>query len=1292
MYLDPDEPDKLSWPWAKWFDDLVQGNDHKVIVNANDKNPDYLIDKLTPGTAIGITDSTSSARISVLFGDTSSTACIGNDSRLTNSRPPTAHAVTHKPAGTDPLATAIAGSSAPGDAAAIGSAEAFSKADHKHGRESYGTRAGTVAQGNDSRFNKVKVTTDDTTPDFLSEKIIAPAFPSGTYGGLTLTVQDPAGYEKINVGINAVHPTIGIDAEINAPKVNDDCLDPDNFMANYKDGIPSALSLRTLGTLSNQAAAGDDPRFSENYTVKTSISDSTAGYLVAKLEAGMAMSVTENTSDPFNYMAKLDVLFGTQSDQACVGNDARLSNDRTALSHGFTGDKHSIGTLTDMNALLSDGSVISTLPGEFSSLGHKASPTLTDQIMIEDAADSFNKKYSTIGEALSASPSAGGKVKVSSDDTSPGFLVDKLEALMELYQGGLTLTVQDPAGDEAMKIGINAVHPTIGIDAEINAIKVNDFSLTPDHFCTAYVDGLPSIPSLRTLGTLSNQAAAGNDPRFGALPAAHDLAGAQHIADTITNLNTKLTDGTVISTKSGEIFALTSKATPTTSDLLMIEDAADANNKKKILISALPAAAPAVHSLAGALHSADSITNLNLKLTDGTVISTKSGEINALTLKTSPIRADKLMIEDSAATWAKKAVLIDAMPIGRQISFAAPVVVGDYYEFGSVSGSSTNSKSVRLTIAITGTGISIAKQYLVSARYDYTGGAWELVTPTVNTQQWGLQDLVLCLSMSNATLTFRLLRRTGTTAATVYVTIEQIGGEGNAWTTLSNTGSAMALPTNTYPDNIVPCNVLIMERTLPAAPDDYVEIGTFTPVDVNGMQHLRMSIQYYTATTYQATLYDILLRNNQTAGVWQRVYPIEAAHGSATAPQTYQLEINNVTSSTAVTLRIVRNTGTGVPLAHIRLYLPEPVQFTTKGSNRIWVELTGTGATGGATIVPYKPSSPILMNCMGNEYYNLQEKTIPVGADVMLLEDSASTYLKKKITLANIFNSVAASRVQQISFAAPEVVGDYYEFASATLLGHNLRISIYVEGSTWTISKQYLLPLGYNTTSNTWYIIEPISYDSNTITRDLDLCVNVNNSVATFRLVRTVGVNAATVYAIVENMGSSADVFAVLTATGSMTVPTAFFDPTFAQWGGIYYNSDTLSVSVPTGTWTNIAMTTSMGLRYYTRSTNFLVPTYAHPASLSFKLSIDTAPIFAVLPGADLYTHVTYGATGTTEMLRSRTRQTVWAGGWECISGTISQNVTAGDLHGIEVFQNSGSTVTLTVARPSLLMVKLRNY
>ena len=82
-----------------------------------------------------------------------------------------------------------------------------------------------------------------------------------------------------------------------------------------------------------------------------------------------------------------------------------------------------------------------------------------------------------------------------------------------------------------------------------------------------------------------------------------------------------------------EISAITSKGTPTTSDFLLIEDAADSNNKKKITIVTIPAS------------------------TDATAIHNNvANEITAITEKTTVANIDEFIIEDSGASFVKKSI------------------------------------------------------------------------------------------------------------------------------------------------------------------------------------------------------------------------------------------------------------------------------------------------------------------------------------------------------------------------------------------------------------------------------------------------------------------------------------------------------------------------------------------------------------------------------------------------------------------------------------------------------------
>lgn len=83
----------------------------------------------------------------------------------------------------------------------------------------------------------------------------------------------------------------------------------------------------------------------------------------------------------------------------------------------------------------------------------------------------------------------------------------------------------------------------------------------------------------------------------------------------------------------GEINGITAKGTPTTSDILLIEDAADSNNKKKITIADLPAT-----SDANAVHV------------------NAANEITAITEKTTVANADEFIIEDSGDSGNKKSI------------------------------------------------------------------------------------------------------------------------------------------------------------------------------------------------------------------------------------------------------------------------------------------------------------------------------------------------------------------------------------------------------------------------------------------------------------------------------------------------------------------------------------------------------------------------------------------------------------------------------------------------------------
>lgn len=147
-----------------------------------------------------------------------------------------------------------------------------------------------------------------------------------------------------------------------------------------------------------------------------------------------------------------------------------------------------------------------------------------------------------------------------------------------------------------------------------------------------------------------------------------------------------------------EIAIIATKAAPTGADFVLIEDAADSNNKKKIIISALPATtdANAVHVNA-------------------------ANEITAITEKTSSDNQDEYIIEDSEDSFNKKSIKRKAIvaPIDNTTATATTLTPNiDENEQETVSAlasaltiaapTGTASNGLRLIIRLTDNGTNRA--------------------------------------------------------------------------------------------------------------------------------------------------------------------------------------------------------------------------------------------------------------------------------------------------------------------------------------------------------------------------------------------------------------------------------------------------------------------------------------------------------------------------------------------------------------------------------------------------------
>jgi hypothetical protein len=138
-----------------------------------------------------------------------------------------------------------------------------------------------------------------------------------------------------------------------------------------------------------------------------------------------------------------------------------------------------------------------------------------------------------------------------------------------------------------------------------------------------------------------------------------------------------------------EISAVTAKATPVSGDFILIEDSAAANVKKSITMGGIDHDALTnfvanehidwTAASAGTIHTDNYIEGG--AGTDTTAIHDNvSGEISVVTEKTTPVSADLLLIEDSAASNAKKRVQVGNLPsptLSKSITVESPTATED---------------------------------------------------------------------------------------------------------------------------------------------------------------------------------------------------------------------------------------------------------------------------------------------------------------------------------------------------------------------------------------------------------------------------------------------------------------------------------------------------------------------------------------------------------------------------------------------------------------------------------------
>lgn len=135
---------------------------------------------------------------------------------------------------------------------------------------------------------------------------------------------------------------------------------------------------------------------------------------------------------------------------------------------------------------------------------------------------------------------------------------------------------------------------------------------------------------------------------------------------------TNVTDDAQLKRAAGDINSFTTKATPVSNDLLLIEDSADSNNKKKITVGSLPGG---------------SGTDTNA------IHKNVAAEISTITEKTAIHRNDLLVIEDSEVSNNKKRVLVKKLLAAEPDYFAGEVRFYDEFFPPALDDQWTNSVS-----------------------------------------------------------------------------------------------------------------------------------------------------------------------------------------------------------------------------------------------------------------------------------------------------------------------------------------------------------------------------------------------------------------------------------------------------------------------------------------------------------------------------------------------------------------------------------------------------------------------